>query len=157
MSQSRRGAFSQAALDYFLAHAINPEIARVLGVTEADGELVYPYSDHHANPYVRRRPLHGDRTFQPKGKKLVPWTPCGVDGVALICEGESDLLAVASVLYDVVDLADEDDSEEEDLILDRRRDLPPPLADIVPVALPGAGAAHKEIAQIHRAVHADSR
>lgn len=133
-------AWSSRALSYFVDHGIDPDVSRALGVTEENGELRFPYRDNYANPYVRRRPLDGNRTFQPRGKKLVPWMPCPDDGVYLICEGESDLMASASVIYEAVE------DEQGGVTLDRRRGLPPVLEGVVPIAIPGAGSAHEGVA-----------
>ena len=135
------GEFTQEALGYFASHGIDPEIAGSLGVGEEDGALLYPFTDGDGD-YLRRRPLDGDRTYQPKGRSLTPWAPFGIDGAILFTEGESDFLAAASVLYRVLDL------EGEGAVLDHRRDLPPALARVIPVALPGVGSCHRQAAEI---------
>lgn len=88
-----RTRFSAAALGYFARHAIDPNTTAALGVTEQPaGTLVYPDG--------RRRPLDGNRTFQPKGKPLAAWWLLEPehDPVAIVCEGESDSLAAATHL-----------------------------------------------------------
>lgn len=89
-------AWSDAALAYMVAHAIEPAVAAGLGVREEGGALVYP-----CDGYERRRPLSGDRTLQPRGVAFAPWWPTGRPdsaGTVLVCEGESDALAALSAL-----------------------------------------------------------
>ncbi len=90
------GRFTESGFAYLLRHAIDPELAAELGVREDRGALVYPYGD-----FERRRPLNGDRTFQPSGVPLCIWWPAGrpAHGAeALLCEGEPDALAALTAM-----------------------------------------------------------
>ena len=94
-------AFSVATLSYFASHAIDPAVAERAGVTERDGELVYPYTGGQAR-YERVRSLKGDaKTRQPAGRPLSCWMPAGQPEqgeTVLVCEGESDALAALSAI-----------------------------------------------------------
>ena len=149
--------FGQAALDYFSAHGIDPEIADALGIEGTDKGISIPYRDHMGPiTYRRRRDFAARRTFQPVGQSLEIWTPVADNGVLLVCEGESDCMAAISAMYEIAGDAladpDEDDPRE---ILWRRPDLPPPLQGVVPIALPGAGACHTQVADLAAELVAD--
>lgn len=93
-------AFSQAAHGYFLAHAIDHDLAAGLGVGELDGALTFRYQDSDGE-YRRRRPLDGSRTFQPPGRPLTLWWPDGRPEPGrhvLLCEGESDALSALTAI-----------------------------------------------------------
>lgn len=133
------GEFNETVLNYFAAHGIDPEVARAVGVRLAGG-LRFPYRDATGIvKYERKRDMCEGTTFQPKGVSLEPWTPVGTGSNLLILEGESDELAVLSAMY-------KPDDAGTDLV--RRDDLPPPLADLVPISLPGAGVCHGRLADI---------
>jgi KaiC/GvpD/RAD55 family RecA-like ATPase len=91
--------FSPAALDYMVAHAIDPAVAEQLGVTEEAGRLVYPDG--------RRRSLNGTgpKVRGVSGRPLEPWVvvPSERPAIAVVCEGESDALACASALRSIED------------------------------------------------------
>ncbi len=92
--------FSTAALDYFASHAIDPEIAAALGVSEQPpGTLTYPGG--------RRRPLEGSRTLQPAGSPLALWWVVEPqnDPTVLVCEGEPDAVAAATHLPATAEIA----------------------------------------------------
>jgi|GEM_PF-1778814 len=95
--------FSERALSYFAAHAIDPRIAESAGVRERAGALVYPYADTEGT-YRRTRSLTDNaakRTLQPAGRALTCWWPAGRPTQAeavLVCEGEPDTLAALSAL-----------------------------------------------------------
>jgi hypothetical protein len=94
--------WSQHALSYLDAHAIDPRVATAAEVTERGGALVYPYAPRHGATFERTRPLNGKRTYQPKDTPLVPWWPLGVPQeakLALVCEGESDALAALTAVW----------------------------------------------------------
>jgi hypothetical protein len=97
-SEGQRAAFSPLGLAYFRNHAIELEVAAGVGVYEQKGKLVYPYANSDGSGFERRRPLDGDRTYQPSGVGLRLWWPAGPpkDGLVLVCEGESDALAALS-------------------------------------------------------------
>jgi hypothetical protein len=133
--------YSDSVLNFINRHGINEEIAELIGFAGDGDAVTFKYSDADGD-YLRRRRLPAGKTIQPKGRKLSPWTPIPTDGALLVLEGESDLLAAASAMYTVVNVADDDDPEWE---VDRRRDLPPPIRNLVPVALPGVGNCHGQI------------
>lgn len=137
-----------ATLEYFASHGIDEKIAKILGVDwwDESGRIDFPYTGENTLPFRRERDVSTGKTFQPKGTKVVPWTPVGTDGVLLVCEGESDCLAAISALYEIVDLADE--GEAPDRHLYRKDDLPPPVAELAPIAIPGANSAHQKVADL---------
>ncbi len=137
--------YNQTVLDYFAAHGIDPEVAEAVGVRLAGG-LRFPYRDGSGIVrYERKRDMSEGTTYQPRGESLEPWMPVGTGSSLLALEGESDELAVLSIMY-------RPDESGTDLV--RRDDLPPPLADLVPVALPGAGVCHGRLADIAEAEEA---
>ena len=93
--------WSEAALEYFVAHAIDPAVAHAAGVSGSNGAIHYPYVDA-AGPFERVRQLDGDvKTRQPKGRGLCCWWPAGRPGRAervFVTEGESDALAALTAL-----------------------------------------------------------
>lgn len=90
-------AWSNKALDYFQAHAIDPDLTASFGVREEDGALVYPYPG-----FERRRPFDTNKTLQPKGTELQLWWPAGRKGnLVLLTEGEPDALAALSALQNL--------------------------------------------------------
>jgi len=96
-------AYSQAARDYFDAHAIAPELAATVGVHEREGQLHFPYVAPDGSTYYRERSLNGGpaKVKQPPGRPLTVWWPLGRPPGAeavLVCEGESDALAALEPL-----------------------------------------------------------
>lgn len=94
--------FSVEALAYFAAHAIDPGVARAVGVTGHNGSLSFRYSDGDGG-FERVRALGaGAKTRQPKGRALCCWWPAGrPDAPAekvLVCEGEPDALAALTAI-----------------------------------------------------------
>jgi hypothetical protein len=93
--------FESAALDYLRSHGIKPEIALEAGVRSEGDSLVYTVTRADGSTFERRRPLSGNRTFQPQGEPLTPWRPCqngaGAD-MGLVTEGEGDALAAVTAL-----------------------------------------------------------
>lgn len=142
-----------AVLDWLNSHSgISEEIAELVGFS-ADGDAIrFQYKDADGE-YFRTRRLPGGQAIQPKGRKLSPWTPLGTDGVLLMLEGESDLLSVASALYTIENVAG--DGKEPEVEPVRRSHLPPPVADLVPVALPGVGNCHGQVADMAEELTAD--
>lgn len=128
--------FPAPAARYFADHAIDPAVAAALGVTAKGAEVSYPYTAPDGSSYQRRRNLNEGITRQPKGQKLDLWQPLPIADAAglIVCEGESDYLAVVSALY----------TEANGSLL-RRSDLPPPLEGLAPIALPGVNCCHAKI------------
>jgi hypothetical protein len=63
--------FGQAALDYFSAHGIDPELAGILGIEGTDKGISIPYRDHMGRiTYRRQRDFTAGRTYQPVGQSL---------------------------------------------------------------------------------------
>ena len=96
--------FSAVALDYFGARAIDPELAASCGVREVEGKLVFPYRAPDGASFDRLRSLNGGPVKQPPGQPLALWwLPRGRPETAaavLVCEGESDAMAVLEPLCD---------------------------------------------------------
>ena len=96
-------AYSQAARDYFDAHAIAPELAATVGVHERAGQLRFPCAAADGLTYYRERSLNGGpaKVKQPPGRPLALWWPLGRPRRAeavLVSEGESDALAALEPL-----------------------------------------------------------
>jgi len=98
-------SFSQRAHDFFAALAITPALATAVGVREDAGRLLFPYRSSEGAIFFRERSLNGGgpaKVKQPSGEPLRLWWPFGPprSKSALVCEGESDLLAAAESLSD---------------------------------------------------------
>jgi uncharacterized protein DUF3631/Toprim domain-containing protein len=133
---------SPVVLDFINSHGFSEEIAEMVGFA-ADGDAVtFRYEDEDGE-YFRRRQLPGEKTIQPKGRKLSLWTPLPIDGALLVLEGESDLLAATDALYGMVDIAEE--GAEPTWALKRHQQLPPPVHNLVPVSIPGVGNCHDQV------------
>lgn len=98
-------AFSAQAIAYFTGHAIDPRLAWECGVRENDGDIVWPTVDADGRRSPRRRRLADGPGPKVRGRRhrtLGVWWPLGrperADGDALLCEGESDAMAAASIL-----------------------------------------------------------
>lgn len=98
-------SFSATATAYFAGHAIDPRLAWECGVREYAGAVVWPTVDADGRYSPRRRRLEegpGPKVRGLKGRPLGVWWPLGrperVEGDVLICEGESDAMAAASLL-----------------------------------------------------------
>lgn len=115
-------------MSWLEAHAISPSLAAAVGVTgERGGEIRFPYG----NPFVRTRGRDGV-TRQPAGRRMTLYTPVSNRAsYVLLCEGEGDTLAAASVLCD-------ENAEP-------REDLPEPLQGLCPVGIPGASCPSRVI------------
>lgn len=136
--------YSPAVLDWLNAHGgIFEEIAELAGWSANFDLIRFEYKDKDGT-YFRVRQLPDGKVMQPKGRSLTLWTPLGTDGLLLAVEGESDLLSVATALYTIDDVVDEEAERE----LTRREGLPPPVAEIVPVAVPGVGNCHDQLADL---------
>lgn len=109
------------------SHGINPKLARHCGVRPyATGRISFSYGEK----YNRMRDPDGV-TRQPKGIPLGLYWPVGKQGAhtVLLCEGEGDTLAAASILCD-----DEGNPRTfGDTGLDNL------LAGVLPVGVPGLG------------------
>jgi putative DNA primase/helicase len=137
--------FIPPALDYFAAHGITQEIARVLFRPDDSGFAI-PYFDGDGSiAFSRRRDLAAGKTLQPAGVSLDLYRPVVSGAVLLACEGESDCGAAITAMF-------ESDEVGADLV--RRKNLPPPLADLTPIALPGAGVCHGRLADLVEATGA---
>jgi len=97
--------FTRSAVDYFAAHAIDPELAASCGVREEAGSLVYPCRAPDGTPFDRLRSLNGAggpaKVKQPPGQPLASWWPLGRPPGAqavVVAEGESDALAALEPL-----------------------------------------------------------
>jgi hypothetical protein len=121
------------AREYLLAHAVNLRLAARVGVRADGGFLYFPYQRPDGTRFVRRRPLDGGVTLQPKGESLCLWYPVGgfMSKAVLVCEGEADTLAAASMMCD--DLGDPLEQVDGGGILD----------GYCPVGLPGTSFAGK--------------
>lgn len=136
----RAGTFNAVAFDYFASHGIRPEIASAVGV-HLSGGLRFPYYDELGSVlFERKRDMMEGKVYQPAGKGLVPWTPVGTGPALIVFEGESDCLAAISAMYEP--------EPAPACEVRRRDDLPPPLVELTPVALPGAGVCHGTLADL---------
>lgn len=97
--------FSDRALAYFAGRAINPALAWECGVRERTDAIVWPTVDVDGRYSPRRRILADDGGPKVRGRRGVSigvWWPLGrparLAGDTLICEGESDAMAAASIL-----------------------------------------------------------
>lgn len=93
--------FSDAALAYLRAHAIDPALAERVGVREEDGPLVWPTVAADGRPSPRRRSLVGGAKVRGEaGVPLAAWWPRGrpttPGALVLVAEGEADALAACS-------------------------------------------------------------
>ncbi|MBK5219813.1 MAG: toprim domain-containing protein [Thermoleophilia bacterium] len=145
--------FTPAALGYLDDHACDREMAELLGIYSDRNSIVFPYVDAAGEKYFRLKSLEDGITYQPKGRSLDLWTPVDTDGVLLVCEGESDCTAAISALYSPMNLAEED--EEPEWEFDRLGDVPPPVAELAPIAVPGVNSCHQKVADLAKQELAD--
>lgn len=143
-------AYTKPFREYFAAHAIDEEICTFLGVWGSGRKLSFPYNDGERT-FERTKDVLNGNVHAAGGSKAIPWTPVGTDGIPFILEGEPDCLAAISLLYEIVEIDETDHYGRPKRELRRRKDLPPPLADLTPIALPGAGVAHAKIVDIAKA------
>lgn len=89
-----------AARDYLLSHGIDLELAAECGVRSDGLNLYFPYEAPDGTKYERARNMVDGITKQPAGRQLDVFWPLGkAAGMPiLLCEGEADTLAAASVL-----------------------------------------------------------
>lgn len=97
--------FSTRATAYFELRAIDPALAYDVGVREVNGAIVWPTPDAEGRPNPRRRTLgdhSGPKVRGAAGRTVGVWWPLGrskaKNSDTLICEGESDAMAAASIL-----------------------------------------------------------
>jgi hypothetical protein len=98
--------YSEPALRFLVARAIEPEVAAELGVTERGDAIVFPYTARDGTTFERSRSLNGAgpaKVRQPTGQPLDAWWPAarpsGDDArLVLVTEGESDALAAICAL-----------------------------------------------------------
>lgn len=98
--------FSTLAMSYFAGHAIDPRLAWQCGVREQRGDIVWPTVDADHRPSPRRRRLGngpGPKVRGLAGRSPGVWWPLGRPlslrgGDVMVCEGESDAMAAASLL-----------------------------------------------------------
>jgi hypothetical protein len=117
------GILPDAALSYLCARAIDSTIIGELGIVEHNGRLIYPNG--------RSIALNGNgpKARQPAGVPLELWWPHGEPdngATVIVCEGESDALAVLSMI-----------GLSKILYWDAPAD--DPLAGLVVAAMPGTG------------------
>jgi hypothetical protein len=98
-------SYSEATLDYFAAHAINPEVASSLGVRNGAIGITYPCVDANGAPTTRIRRL-GDAQPKVVGEAGAPlgvtvWRRPQPGKLLLLAEGESDALAACSARPDL--------------------------------------------------------
>lgn len=98
--------FSVPAMAYFANHAIDPRLAWECGVRERGGDIVWPTVDADGRLSPRRRRLAdgpGPKVRGLTGRSPGVWWPLGRplsvgDADVVVCEGESDAMAAASLL-----------------------------------------------------------
>jgi hypothetical protein len=117
-----------AAREYLLTHGIDLEVAESCGVRSDGLNLYFPYETSEGRKYERTRSMVDGICRQPAGLQLDLFWPLGrsMGASVLLCEGEADTLAAASIL----------DSTEH-----------PFLQSICPVGLPGASAPTRRMAR----------
>lgn len=117
-----------AAADYLRAHAVDFSVAKDAGVRSDGLNLYFPYEAADGTRYERARNMVDGICRQPAGRSLDLFWPLGraQRTPILLCEGEADTLAAASVL------AHTDH---------------PMLDGLCPVGLPGASAPTARMAQ----------
>ena len=110
-----------AAREYLLRHGIDLEVAKECGVRSDGLNLYFPYEAPDGAKYERARNMVDGICRQPAGRQLDLYWPLGksTGTPILLCEGEADTLAAATILS---------------------RSTHPHLASICPVGIPGASA-----------------
>jgi len=113
---------------YLTSHGVDLDLAKEAGVRWDDGNIFFRYEPVQGSAYERTRSLFDGICRQPAGKPLDLYWPLGQAQKAtiLLCEGESDALAAASVL---------DGSDH------------PMLHGLCPVGVPGASAPANRMAR----------
>ncbi len=91
--------------EYLVAHGVDLEVAEDCGVEVGERAVSYPYVRPDGSRYRRVRHLAGRKTIQPPEEPLALWWPVGrpKGERVLVCEGESDALAVLSALRSSAD------------------------------------------------------
>lgn len=113
---------------WMIAHAIDMRLAADLGLYAESNRLHVPYERADGSTFERTRVFPGGDFIQPKGEPLCLYWPLGRARHAsvLLCEGEGDTLAAASVLHSTPD---------------------PALNGLCPVGLPGASMNAERVAE----------
>lgn len=118
-------------MSWLTSHAVNPKLAAACGVTgEPGGTIEFRYG----LSFTRYRRADGSMRQEP-GKGTWLYWPCGGQRSAhsvLLTEGEGDTLAAASVLCEA-----KPQGANLPALVEPRDGLPPSLAGLVPVGLPG--------------------
>lgn len=85
---------------YLRQHAVDFAVAAEAGVWAHESAIFFPYKTPDGTTYERERRFHDGITRQPKGQELSLYWPLGRarNAPILLCEGEADTLAAASVL-----------------------------------------------------------
>lgn len=127
-------------MSYLLSHAILPEIAQAAKVTGKMGEKVHFL--YHGSPSFIRTRLPDGSVRGPAGISLTTYWPTGRMQAAsiLLCEGEGDTLAAASVLCE----ARAGKLEPRDF--DKGTGGYHVLQGLCPVGLPGVGMPARKVA-----------
>lgn len=89
-----------SAREYLASHAVDFAVAKEAGVWAHESAIFFPYTTPDGTTYERERRFHDGITRQPKGQELSLYWPLGRARKVpiLLCEGEADTLAAASVL-----------------------------------------------------------
>jgi hypothetical protein len=131
-SAAARPSADTPAREYLRSHAVDLNLAAEVGVTADHYSISFPYARADGTHYYRRRTFSDGICRQPKGELLSMFWPLGVGArvPVILCEGEADTLAAASV----VDSSDH-----------------PLLSDLCPVGVPGASFPATRVARDLRA------
>lgn len=101
VTETETALYEPNALAYFKRHAIDPVVAREVGIQANAAAISYRYSRADGTTYERRRRFEEAKTVQPKGEPLTLWWPLKrperADAV-LVAEGEPDALAAVCAL-----------------------------------------------------------
>jgi len=137
-------------MSWLLSHAINPKLAAACQVAGSlGGKITFLYETPTGERFYRERTPEG-KMLQPKGQPLCLYWPVGgrASKTVLLCEGEGDTLAAASVLCDQYRQPFDH--------------LPEPLLGLCPVGLPGANTPPatvvdelRNVKQVYLALDAD--
>jgi hypothetical protein len=117
-------------MSWLLSHRIDPALAKRCGVEGIPGgNINFPYLSPDGKRLFYRTRLPDGKTIQPKGTPLCLYWPLGglVGGNVLLCEGEGDTLAAATIL---------------------EKNIHPALNGLCPVGMPGVGAYKRAAAEL---------
>jgi DNA primase len=119
----------EVLVSWLLSHGIDPEVAKRAGVHGTiGGPINFLYETPDGEKFYRER-LPDGKMLQPKGTKLCLYWPLGRihGGNVLLCEGEGDTLAAATIL---------------------EKNIHPALNGLCPVGMPGVGAFKRAAAEL---------